>query len=262
MVKFASSPCSVEHPEYRENKSILNAFVCIWVFTKQFTFRGSQFFLKRCLGVCPFCHCWCPPFSAGHAEFPFICFPGSVPVLLVSALLRWPCRISIRLSSAVTAGVRPSPLAMQHFYEFICLPLSLLVSALFRWPCNISISILCLPCYSFTFLSRVWCLHGCPPFSAGHAAFLCICLPDDLFTFVSQVRCLQCWCPPFSAGHAAFLFIHWSPCHFWCPQFSCGHAACLFMCLPLSLLVSALFVVQSLFLLPIPRSTESFLKPS
>ena len=28
----------------------------------------------RC--VRPFCHCWCPPFSAGHAAFLFICLPG------------------------------------------------------------------------------------------------------------------------------------------------------------------------------------------
>ena len=101
------------------------------------------------------CHCWCPPFSAGHATFLFICLPGLS--LLVSALFRWPFSISIHLfSRSVAAGVRPFPLAMQHFYSqvchwcpvsaghvaylFICLPgLSLLVSALFRWPCSISI---------------------------------------------------------------------------------------------------------------------------
>ena len=48
----------------------------------------------RC--VRPFCHCWCPPFSAGHAAFLFICLPddfspkvrGSQCFLRVSALLR------------------------------------------------------------------------------------------------------------------------------------------------------------------------------
>ena len=83
-------------------------------------------------------------------------------LLVVSALGRWPCSISNLLSPrSVTAGVRPFPLAMQHFYSFvsqvchwwcppfffrqcsilfICLPgLSLLVSALFHWTCSISI---------------------------------------------------------------------------------------------------------------------------
>ena len=52
-------------------------------FPKQFTVRGSQFFLKMC-----------PPFVS----------------LLVSALFRWPCSVSIHLSpKAVTAGVDSSP---------------------------------------------------------------------------------------------------------------------------------------------------------
>ena len=79
-------------------------------------------------------HCWCPPFSAGDATFLFVCLPGLS--LVVSALFRWPCSISIHLSPRlVTGGVRPFLL-----FLFICLPgLSLLVSALFRWPCSISI---------------------------------------------------------------------------------------------------------------------------
>ena len=82
------------------------------------------------------CHCWCPPFSAGHVAFLFICLPGLS--LLVSALFRWLCGISIHLSPrsvhvaflfilsprsvtvismhlsprSVAAGVRPFPLAM------------------------------------------------------------------------------------------------------------------------------------------------------
>ena len=99
---------------------------------KQFTVRGSQFFLKMC-------HCWCPAISIGHVAFLIIHFSPR----------------------SVTAGVRPFPLTMQHFYScvsqvchywcpsfsagdatfpFICFPaLSLLVSALFGWPCSMSV---------------------------------------------------------------------------------------------------------------------------
>ena len=63
----------------------------------------------RCVRL--LCHCWCPPFSAGHVAFLFICLPGLS--LLVSALFRWPCRNSIHLSPrSVTDGLRPFPLAM------------------------------------------------------------------------------------------------------------------------------------------------------
>ena len=117
----------------------------------------------RC--VRPLCYCRCPPISTGHVAFLFICLPGLS--LLVSALFRWPystsihvsprsvtlvvsalfcrsCSISIHLSPrSVTAGVRPFSLAMRHLYSF---------------------------------LSQV-CHWWCPPFSAGHAAFLFICLP-------------------------------------------------------------------------------------
>ena len=116
-------------------------------FPKQFTVRGSQFFPKMC-----------PPFVS----------------LLVSALSRWPCSISIHLSPrSVTAGVRPVPLAMYSFASQVCL--SLLVSALFRWPCSISIH---LSPRSVTAGVRPFPLAmWCPPFSAGHVAFLFICLP-------------------------------------------------------------------------------------
>ena len=103
-------------------------------------------------------HYLCPPFSAGHVAFLFICLPGLSPFfaghvgflficlpglsLLVSALFRWPC-------------------------------LSLVVSALFRWPCSVSIH---LSPRSDSFVSQV-CRWWCPPFSAGHVAFLFICLP-------------------------------------------------------------------------------------
>ena len=169
---------------------------------KQFTVGVSQFFLKTC-----------PPFVS----------------LLVSAHFHWPCNISIHPSPrCVTAGVRPFPLAMQHFYS--C------VSQVCHW----------------------WC----PPFSAGRVAFLFICLPglsllamQHFYSFVPQVCHLRC--PPFSAGDATFLFTcfpglsllmsHFcsfvsQACHWWCPPFSAGHVAFLFICLPhLSLLVSAPF---------------------
>ena len=58
------------------------------------------------------CYCWCPPFSAGHAAFLFVCLP---------------C-LSLLVSASHVA------------FLFICLPgLSMVVSALFRWPCSISI---------------------------------------------------------------------------------------------------------------------------
>ena len=80
------------------------------------------------------CHWWCPPFSAGisilasagvclsigHEAFLFICLPG--PLLLVSALFRWPCSISIHLSP-------------RHFYSFVSHVISFF---LLRWcflPC-------------------------------------------------------------------------------------------------------------------------------
>ena len=97
---------------------------CASSFPKQFTVRGSQFFLKMC-----------PPFVS----------------VLVSALFRWPCSISIHLSPrSVAAGVRP----------------------FFRWPCSNSIHLQ----HFYSFVSQV-CHWWCPPFSAGHAAFLFICLP-------------------------------------------------------------------------------------
>ena len=75
----------------------------------------------------------------------------------------------------VPAGVRPFPLAMQHFNSFVFKVISLLLSPRFGA-----------------------CIAGVRPFSAGHAALLFICFPCGLFTFVFQVRCLHCWHPPFS----------------------------------------------------------------
>ena len=89
------------------------------------------------------------PCSAGHVAFLCICLPGLS--LLVSALFRWPCSFSSHLSPrSVTAGARSFPLAMQHFYSFV---------------------------------SQV-CHCWCPPFSAGHVAFLFICLPGLSLSFL------------------------------------------------------------------------------
>ena len=98
---------------------------------------------------------------------------------------------------SVTAGVRPFPLAMQHFYSFVSQVISLLLSPRFGA-----------------------CTAGVRPFLLGMQHFyafvpyviLYFCL-HDFCTYVSQVRCLHCWGPPFSAGHAAFLFIC-LPCDF------------------------------------------------
>ena len=161
---------------------------------KQFTVRGSQFFLKMC-----------PPFVS----------------LLVSAHFHWPCSISIHLSPrSVTAGVRPFPLAMQHFYS--C------VSQVCHW----------------------WC----PPFSAGRVAFLFICLPGlsllvsahfhwrcDIYIHLSP-RSVTGGVRPFPLAMEHFCSFVSQVCHCWCPPFSAGHVTVLFICFSgLSLLVSALF---------------------
>ena len=111
-----------------------------------------------------------------HVAFLLIGVRGVRPfsAVLVSALFRLPCSISIHLSPrSVTAVVHPFPLAMQQLYS--C------VSQVCNW---------------------------CPPFSAGHVAFysfvsqVCHWWRPPLFRWPCS-----CWCPPFSAGHVAFLFI-------------------------------------------------------
>ena len=78
---------------------------------------------------------------------------------------------------------------------------------------------------SFLRCVRPLCHCLCPPFPAGHVAFLFICLPglsllvSALFRWPSSISIrlsprsvtagvrpfpLAMWCPPFSAGHAAF----------------------------------------------------------
>ena len=100
-------------------------------------------FLLICLHFYSFvsqvCHCWCPPFSAGHVAFLFICLPG---LSLLS--------LSLSLFSLYV----------------LSLPLSLSLSSLL----SLSLSL-------FSSLSPLSPFSACPPFSAGHLAFLFICPP-------------------------------------------------------------------------------------
>ena len=208
-------------------------------------------FLFVCL---PALHCWCPPFSVGHVAFLFTCLLGlsllvsSISVdltglsLVVSALFRWPCSISIHLSPrSVTAVCLPFSAGNATFLFISLKGLSMVASALFCWPCSISIRL-------------------SPRSVIDHEAFLFVCLPGPsllvpcsisihlsfrsviggvrpcplamkyFYSFVPQVR--YCWCPPFSAGNAAFLFICLPGRHYWCPPFSAGDATFLFICFP------------------------------
>ena len=132
------------------------------------------------------CHCWCRSFSASDCVSP----------------------------RAVTIGIRPFPLAVQHVYPlvspvchwwcrhvaflFICFPgLSLLVSALFRWPCRNSIH-----CVSQVYY---WWY---PPISGGHVIYL----------FVGHVAYMRLSFRSVVAGVRPFPLA--------------SHAACLFICLP------------------------------
>ena len=134
------------------------------------------------------CHCWCPPLSVGHAAFLFFCLAGLSPVcpcvlamkhfysfvcqvrhcwchvaficfpsplLLLSALFRWPCSTSIHLSPrSVTAGVRP----FQRFYSLVSQVCHCWCPPFFRWRCNISIHLFSTVCTSMMHgeRSRSW----------------------------------------------------------------------------------------------------------
>ena len=140
-----------------------------------------------------------------------MCLPGLS--LVVSALCRWPCSISILLSRRSVTGVS---LSLGHeAFLFICVPgPSLLV------PCSISIHL--------SFRSVTGGVRPCP-LAMKH-----------FYSCVSQVR--NCCCRPFSVGHVAFLFICLPGLSLLVSALFVGHAAFLFICLPgLSLLVSALF---------------------
>ena len=189
------------------------------------------------------CHWRCPPFSVGHAAFLFICLPGLS--LLVSALFRWRCNISIRLSPRSVTG-RPFPL-----FLFICLPcLSLLISALFRWPCSISIHLsprlvtggvhpfplflfICLPGLSLlvSTLFRWPCsisIHLSPrSVTASVRPF-----PLAMQHFYSSPRSVTAGVRPCPLATQHFYSCDSQACHWWCPPFAAGHVAFLFVCLP------------------------------
>ena len=121
---------------------------------------SPRWFLYFCLpGSVPALRC--PPFSALHAAYLFICLPCDFFTFVFQVrCLHWCLPFS----------------AGHAAYLFICLPGDQVTSLLLS-------SDFC------AYVSQVRCLHCWgPPFSAGHAAFLFICLPCDFFTFVSQVR--------------------------------------------------------------------------
>ena len=161
--------------------------------------------------------------------------------LLVSALFRWQCNISIRLPPKVCHWwCPPFSAGNAAFYSFV----SLVVSALFRWPCSISIHLSprsvtagVRPPFSAGHVALLFfCLPGLSLVSIGHEAFLFICLPGPsllvpcsisihlsfrsvsggvrpcplamkhVYSSVSQVR--YCWCPPCWPGSIS---IHLSP---------------------------------------------------
>ena len=218
-------------------------------------------------------YCWCPPFSAGfsagHVAFLFICLPHLS--LLVSALFRWRCNISIRLSPrsvtggvrpfplamqhvyssprSITAGVRPCPLAMQHFYLCVSPPFSAGISILSS-PRSVTGVSLSIGHEVFLFICLPGPLLLVSPLFRWPCSILFICLPglSLLVSALFRWRCNNsiqvclCWCPPFSVGHVAFYSFVSQVCHCWCQPFSAGDATILFICFPgLSLLVSALF---------------------
>ena len=190
---------------------------------------GHVAFLFVCL---PALHCWCPPFSVGHEHFysfvfqvcrcwcPAFLFISQVchwrcppfrlamqhfsprSVTLVSALFRWRCNSSIRLSPrSVTGGVRPFPL-FHSFVPHVC-----------------------------------HCL--CPPLYAGHAAFPFICHPGLSLVMFALFRC---FCSFVLFRWPCSIAIHLPGLSLLVPPLSVSHVAFLFMCLPgLSLVVSALF---------------------
>ena len=128
-------------------------------------------------GHAAFLHCWCPPLSVGHAAFLFMCLPGLS--LVVSALFRWPCSISILLSPRSVTGVS---LSIGHeAFVFICLPgPSLLV------PCSISIHL--------SFRTVTGDVRPCPLAMKHFYSFVPLAM-QHFYSFVSRV-CHWC-CRPF-----------------------------------------------------------------
>ena len=128
-------------------------------------------------GHAAFLHCWCPPLSVGHAAFLFMCLPGLS--LVVSALFRWPCSISILLSPRSVTGVSWS--IGHEAFVFICLPgPSLLVT------CSISIHL--------SFRTVTGDVRPCPLAMKHFYSFVPLAM-QHFYSFVSRV-CHWC-CRPF-----------------------------------------------------------------
>ena len=136
------------------------------------------------------CCYWCPPFSVGHVVFLFICLPGLS--LLVSALFRWRCNISIYSRNSLLLGVFNS----SRRAEFPCLP-SLSLSLRSRLPpCLPSCGSLCPSCLpSFAFVSLLL------PFDS---LLVCV-LVDHCVRLVSLLLSLSPFLSPFLLAMVSFL---------------------------------------------------------
>ena len=109
-----------------------------------------------------------------------MCLPGLS--LVVSALFRWSCSISIHLS----------PRSVTPFFTgdatsiFICLPgLSLAASALFRWPCSIAVHL-----SPRSVAAGVQHFYSSPRSVTGVVRPFALAM-QHLYSFVSQVSVLQ-----------------------------------------------------------------------
>ena len=221
---------------------------------------GNSFL--RC--VRPFCHCRCPPFSAGHEAFLFVCLPGDFFTFVsqVRCLHCW-CPVSVVISllssprfGACTAGVHPFPLAMQHFYSFVSQVISLLPQTGFcsgfsmlskgvrlaagqrvRLPSGLSPSVsllvghLCPPCLPPVSL----CLRPCLP--------SCWSLCPPLLPSVSF--CLPSCCAVPTSALQSFPFVSqlWTAVLQSCTCLACNPSSCL-QVLDCSALQSFTFVSQ------------------
>ena len=191
---------------------------------------GHVAFLFICLRP-EVCHCWCPPFSAGDATFPFIP-QASLPLrmvsqfflkmcppflsLLVSAHFRWPCSISIRLSSfvfkmislllspgfgACTAGIRPFPLASISIHLSPTLSLYFPKQVTVRF---LRVSALLPPSVRLVSLGLPSCWSLCPPSCWAWSPF-CFLLFPFLLVIVSA---LSPFLSPFVSGLVSLLVGH------------------------------------------------------
>ena len=156
----------------------------------------------RC--VRPFCHCWCPPFSAGHAAFLFICLPGD--------FFTSPNRLLLGVLNAFE-GCPPC-------FGTACPPSVRLVTL-----CLPSCWSLCPPCLPPVFLCLQSCLPSCwslcPPCLPPVSLCLRSCLPS-------------CWslCPPCRPSVSFCLPSCLSSCWSLCPPCLPCVCLCLRSCLP------------------------------